>query len=651
MSRPRSPQDAAPAASHDAAGRGQPAGPSRTGAAQAWPPTVQALRDAASTVVSIVLVAAAFGWALGLHRMMRLALYTEQFLAFALGAALAIVFLRLSRSWLAFPLALAALAAGSHVALGYADLSLEAAIDPSTVRATALSLLVLLGLGLFLVAGVVLTLVVGAFILYGFLGDQVPGTFRALPVEPDRLVAQLAFDTSGVLGTPLSIAATVVVVFVAFGLLLQRFGGAAVLTDLAARLMGAFRGGAAKIAILASSLFGAISGSAVSNVATTGVVTIPMMRRSGFPSPAAAGIEAVASTGGQLVPPVMGASAFLMAEFLEIPYAEVALAALLPALLYYLALFLQADLRAARLGISGVNARDAAAAAAGAGPEDAREGSARRARPRGLPFLLPFAVLIGALFFLNYQPATAGMAAIAALLAAGPLAARSLRPLSPVRLASALSAAGRASAAIVVITAAAGIVIGVLNETGLGFSLTNTLTDLAGGNSLVVLLAAAAISLVLGMGMPTIAVYVLLAALVAPSLVAAGIEPVPAHLFVLYFGMMSMITPPVALAAFAAASLAGCGPMRAAFEAMRFGWPAYVVPFLFALNPALALAGGAGPWATAAAFAGSAIGVAAVTAALTGWLRGALGPLGRLAAATAGATCLAATALAGWLTG
>lgn len=423
-----------------------------------------------------------------------------------------------------------------------------------------------------------------------------------MPVSPDRLAAQLALDTGGILGTPLAIAATVVVVFVAFGRLLDHLGGAAFFTDLATAAMGGFRGGAAKIAVLGSSLFGSISGSAVSNVATTGVVTIPLMRRAGFPRETAGGIEAVASTGGQLTPPVMGAAAFLMAEFLEIPYADVVVAALLPALLYYAAIFMQADLTAARDGIVGIGAAE---------------------RPRVAPtlkagwmFLVPFAALIWALFAGNYQPATAGLFATLALLLIAPLMPKARALLAPRDLLAALAQGGAALSGILVITAAAGVVIGVLNETGLSFGLTAYLVGFAREDVVLLLALAALVSIVLGMGMPTVAVYVLLAALVAPALIRLGIHPTAAHMFVLYFGMMSMITPPVAIAAFAAASLSGGGPMRTALAAMKFGWPAFVLPFAFALNPALILEGS---WqAVALSLSLAVFGVLAVTLALVG---------------------------------
>ena len=582
--------------------------------------------------LALAMVVLALAWSGGIHQRLRIALYTEQFLSLilALGVAHAFLTRRMSalpaRPALFVDLALAgiALAGGGWLALRYPELAATAAINPPAAFPIALALLVTLLLALQRVAGWPLTVIILAFCAYGLWGAMIPGQFQALPISPQRLTVQLSIDTGGILGTPLGIAATIVVVFVAFGRLLDHLGGAAFFTDLATAAMGRFRGGAAKISIVASGLFGAISGSAVSNVATTGVVTIPLMRRGGFRGETAGGIEAVASTGGQLAPPVMGAAAFLMAEFLNIPYTQVILAALVPAVLYYLAIFVLADLTAARDTITGVAAAERPRAAP--------------VLAAGWPFLLPFVALVWGLFALNLRPEAAGMLAGAALLLTAPVSRVARGRMGPASLMGALAAGGPALSQIVIITAAAGIVIGVMNETGLGFGLTNSLIGLAGENVLALLALAALVSVILGMGMPTIAVYVLLATLVAPALVRLGVQPTAAHLFVLYFGMMSMITPPIAIAAFAAASISGTDPMRTAFQAMKFGWPAYVLPFAFALNPALILAGDAAQ--VLLAILGATAGVVAVSVAMVGHLHRSLGVLTRLTLSAAGAAAL-----------
>jgi TRAP transporter 4TM/12TM fusion protein len=379
----------------------------------------------------------------------------------------------------------------------------------------------------------------------------------------------MALDSNGILGIPMSVASTVVVAFILFGTLLAITGGSRFFTDAAMVGMGRYRGGSMKIAVLASGLFGSISGSAVANVVGTGVVTIPMIKRDGYPAHKAAAIEAVASTGGQLMPPVMGAAAFLMAEFLAVPYGDIVLAALVPALLYYVALFIQADLEAARLGIRAVPGSEIPAARGVLG---------------GLHFLAAFAALIYALFTLRWQPERAALLAAAVLILTSlALGYQGARP-GFRRLLGSIATTGHAVLEIILISAASGIVIGVLNVTGLSFNLTYALVQVGGGSAILLLALSAIVCIVLGMGLPTLGVYVLLAALVAPALIQVGIEPIGAHLYVLYFGMMSMITPPIALAAFAAASIAHAPAMATGWAAMRFGWSAYVIPVLFVFS-------------------------------------------------------------------
>jgi len=339
------------------------------------------------------------------------------------------------------------------------------------------------------------------------------------------------------------------------------------------------------------------------------------------------------SSGGQLMPPIMGASAFLMAEFLQVPYVDVVLAALIPALLYFTALFIQADLRAARDGIAAVAAAEIP--------------RLRDVLRRGWMFPVPFVVLIYALFGLNYGAAEAGLLTAGATVAVGALLVGGSERLRPGTLVRTLRDVGMASLDILLITAAAGIIIGVLNVSGLGFGLTLVLTDLAQHHLALLLGVAALISIILGMGMPTIGVYVLLAALVAPALVKLGIPDIAAHLFVLYFGMLSMITPPVAIAAFAAASLGGAGAMGTALESMRFGWPAYVVPFLFVFSPPLLM--DAAPWRVALAAGAAGAGVWLVSAGLVGYLRRALDPPARAGLMAAGLVIMLVGAVPGYL--
>ena len=426
-----------------------------------------------------------------------------------------------------------------------------------------------------------LVVIVLSFLVYGIFGSYLPEPFVARPWEVPDLAAHLAWDTTAMVGLPLNIGVTVVLPFILFGVVLSKAGGGDFFSDLAVATMGGLRGGSSKIAIVASALFGTISGSAVSNVASTGVISIPLMKRSGLSGRLAAATECVASTGGQLMPPVMGAAAFLMAEIAQISYQEVALAAVLPAVFFFAAVFFQVDADAIRLGIEPIPAL-----------ERKRASSVLK---KGWHFIPPFVVLIYTLFSLNWTPE------LSALTAAGTTLVLSwFRSYGGIRLDTgviidSIITAGRQSVEIIVIVAAAGFVIGVLNATGLVFNLALIVINLAGQDMLILLCITAAISIILGMGMPTVAVYVLLATLVVPALVKTGIEPIAAHFFVLYFGMMSMITPPIAIAAFAAASLAEEKPLEVAFTGMRYAWLAYVIPFVFVIRPEFLL-GVSGDW-------------------------------------------------------
>ncbi|MDH3318658.1 MAG: TRAP transporter fused permease subunit, partial [Betaproteobacteria bacterium] len=471
--------------------------------------------------------------------------------------------------------------------------------------------------------GRTLPVITVVFIAYALWGDALPGQLAARATDWQKLSAYVALDVNGLLGLPLAVASTIVLAFLLFGEFLNASRGTRFFTDIAMLAMGRFRGGPAKMAVVGSALFGSVSGSAVANVVATGVITIPLIKRSGYPAHKAAAIEAVASTGGQLMPPVMGASAFLMAEFLQIPYSEVVLAALLPAILYYVALFIQADLDAAKMGIA---------------PLERDELPPRRRVLPGLYFVLPFVVLIVALFNFNQPPQLAALLAAVLLI---PLALafgyRGERP-SWRDFFAAVPAAGYAVLDIVLVCVAAGIVIGVLGISGLGYNLTAALVQIGEGNLIVLLLLTAGVCIVLGMGLPTVGVYVLLAALVAPALVKVGISPIAAHLYVMYFGMMSMITPPVAIAAFAAAGLAGADPMRTGWSAVAFGWTAFVVPFLFVLSPQLLLQGA--PWAVALAVATAVAGVWLVSIAIAGYFLRPLAAPWRLAFAVSGLLAL-----------
>jgi TRAP transporter 4TM/12TM fusion protein len=510
---------------------------------------------------------------------------TEQYLALILGLSLCALFLstRITGTksdkapWWDILLAAAALVGCLYLVFQFPRALDQLAFRPLYLVSLGGMLVVLVLEGVRRETGWVLYGIVWLFILYALVGHLVPGEFTGRKISIEMLAQYLGIDPSAGFGVPMRVGASIVVLFVFFGNLLFKAGGGEFFTDLAFALTGRTRGGPAKIAIVGSALFGSISGSAVSNVVTTGTITIPMMQRAGYTSVAAGAIEAVASTGGQLMPPVMGAAAFLMAEFLEVNYTEIMVAALLPSLLYYLSVFVQADLIAAR-----DNIRNA-------------EGELPRVTTvlrDGWHFLLPFVVLIGALVFADSEPERAALYSAATIFLVGMVRSYKNQRLTPGSLVVALWETGFATMGLIAIVASAGYVIGVLNLSGLGFALTLAILKAAGHNLFLMLLVAAAVSIVLGMGMPTTGVYLLLAALIAPALVQAGVERMAAHMFIFYFGMMSMITPPIALAAFAAASLTGASAMSTGFTAMRFGWVAYVVPFLFIYEPELLMRNG-----------------------------------------------------------
>ncbi|MBX2838246.1 MAG: TRAP transporter fused permease subunit, partial [Gammaproteobacteria bacterium] len=534
--------------------------------------------------LAIIMCVACILWNIEAPTRMGIALLSQQYMAFQLGLALVIAFLRFDfkgrvKNQVGLfdgVIACVAFFTLMYAAWDFSWLLEEQAYRPwqITVIGAVVTLTVMEGIRRR--AGLMLYSIVGVFLLYALIADKVPGRLIGKELSVERLVQYVGFDPSAVFSTPLAVGTIIVLLFVFFGQLLFAAGGGAFFTDLAMAATGRSRGGAAKISVVGSALFGSISGSAVSNVVTTGVVTIPLMQRVGYSKRDAGAIESVASTGGQLTPPIMGAAAFLMAEFLEISYLTVATAALVPAVLYYFSVFMQVDLIAGRDAISSAEEEGLTVV------EVMRD---------GWHFAIPFATLLGALFIWRLDPEDSALFASIAIVVVGFARGYRGKKLSFKTLRNVFIDTGINMVELILVVAAAGFVIGVLNVTGLGFALTLVLVDSVGSYVFLLLFVSAVICIILGMGMPTSGVYVLLAALVAPSLVQAGIEPIAAHLFILYFGMMSMITPPVALAAFAAATITKADPLKTALAAMRVGWAAFIIPFLFVATPALVLQG------------------------------------------------------------
>jgi len=595
-----------------------------------WGRLDKALEPALALIITLMVVF----WSSGLPPVIGMQLYAEQVLTAVLSFAAAICFLGTNvlgkrRKVGTAPaadrlLAYSAVIFGCYMAWRYPVLSEEIYYRPVEAVCIAAAGLVIVLEALRRVIGYSLLAVLGLVCLYALVSDQFTGPLQSRAIPPQRLLTFLVLDSAAMAGAALFIGVSIVLPFILLARLLLVTGGSAFFSDISCALMGRSRGGSAKIAIVASGFFGSISGSAVSNVASTGTITIPLMKDGGYRPVTAGAIEATASTGGQLMPPIMGASAFLLAETLQVPYREVVIAALVPALLYYLSLFFFADLEAGRRGIAPVDADNIP--------------PLRGTLHRGWYILVPFAVLVVALFEYNQPPEAAALVAFASLaLISLFITYRGGRAVWRDYL-SAFMETGRSAMEIALICAVAGMIIGLFSLSGLSFGMGFFLVQLGKTSVLLLLFITALVCIVLGMGMPTVGVYLLLATLAAPPLIELGIVPLSAHMFVLYFGMMSMITPPVAIAAFVAGNMAGAHPMRTGVEAVRIGWPAYVMPFLFVLSPHLLLAGSwaENMYAAVAATAGVYLG----TVAVVGFHQRPLGAPLRLAFAFAGLALL-----------
>jgi len=452
------------------------------------------------------------------------------------------------------------------------------------------------------VAGWSLFILVLVFSLYPLVAEQMPSAFSGMSVSlPDTAIYH-AMSSESILGLPFRAFANLVIGFLVFGVALKCTGGGQFFIDLAFALLGRVRGGPAKVAILSSGLMGSMSGSVVTNVMTTGQLTIPAMKRAGFSATAAGGIEACASTGGVLLPPVMGSTAFVMATFLGMPYYDVALAATIPAVLYFVALFLQLDAFAAREQLKGA-------------AEDQIPDLIETIKT-GWYYLGAFAVLVVLLLVMQREALAPWLSTLVLLI---------LNQFSKKHrwgfkeLYGFLVANGALFVELLIVLSGVGLIVGALSLTGLSGTLVNELLFLAGGSTLILLLMGALTSFVLGIGMTVTAAYIFLAIVLAPALIQGGLEPLSVHLFILYCGMLSFITPPVALGAFAAASIAGSKPMATGVRAMQFGIATYCIPFFFVLQPALILNGS--PLEIVQAVAETLAGVWLVAAGVQGYLQ------------------------------
>ena len=531
------------------------------------------------------------------------------FFSLVASAGLAAIGFTRDQPWMRaifYMLALIVLVPGFHIRESYMDIVMRGAMSTPPDLWIFVGLMAALFTLVRNTVGWPLVVMMAAALAYAWFGYLIPGQYGHSGYDLRRLTSTLMLSTEGVYGVPMGVAVEYIFLFSLLGGLLMKIGTGEVFVDIARGLTGRTRGGPGLSAALSSTLLGTINGSAVANVVTTGTFTIPLMKRSGYSATLAGAIEAAASSAGQILPPVMGAAAFLMAEIIGVPYPQIALAALIPGLLYVLALMIAVWLEAGRLGLE----RDS-----DAGWELLRETLIRRGY-----LLLPLIALI-VLMFAGYTPTRAAVLCLVAGLVVSIFRAETR--IGPLGLVQVCKETLVSVMPIVAAVAAAGVVIGVLNLTGLGLMLSGLILDLGGESIWVILLLTAVVSFILGMGLPTSAAYLLLAVLIAPALTQLGLPAISAHMFIFYFGLISAITPPVALAAYAAASISGAEANATAVQAIRLGFVKLLVPFLFVTMPGLLMIGTGIQIALSVVLA--TVALSSLTVAFAGWF---LRPLG-----------------------
>jgi TRAP transporter 4TM/12TM fusion protein len=480
-------------------------------------------------------------------------------------------------------------------------------------------------------AGPSLAIIAVAFVAYAIWGARLPGLLGHPGFEYSQIIASLYIRLEGIFGTATGASATYVYVFVLFGAVMMRMGGGDFFIDLAKALIGTARGSAAKVSIFASALFATITGTGPANAAAVGVVTIPTMIRSGYAPRIAAALEAAASVGGQITPPIMGASAFIMADLLGVPYFEVAKAALVPAILYFVSLYVTADLEAARKGLKGT--------------PRAELPSFLATLRKGWHFLVPVAVLIHYLAIVQVSPSRAGAYAAVSFIPFWILREWLTNRRIPLRpILEALEESSRTAVMIAAACAIIGVVMNVTDLTGLGLKFTSLILGYSGGSLFLLLILTAIAAILLGTGLPTTATYLIVAILVAPALAKMGVPPLAAHLFVFYFGVISDLTPPTAVSCYVAAGIAKDSGMRVSFAATRIALPALIVPFMFVYSPALLLKGSLLDVLLVSVPA--LLGILAMSVALTGYFSGPLRAWQRALAFAGGVMLI----FPGWMT-
>ena len=439
-------------------------------------------------------------------------------------------------------------------------------------------------------------------LLYCYFGAYCPGFFEHRGFSLERIVAHMYLSTEGMLGIPIGVVSTFVFLFILFGAFLTKTGVGQFFNDFANALTGKAAGGPAKVAVISSALQGTISGSSIANTVASGSFTIPMMKKTGYKPEFAAAVEAAASTGGQLMPPIMGAAAFLMSEFTGIPYFKVALAAAIPAVLYFTGIFMAVHIEAKKLGLKGL-------------PKEEVPILWDVIKSRGILFSPVIVIVI--VLATGYTPMRAGLCGIASAIVVGALYKEHRMGVKD--FIQALEMGAKTALGVAVVSATAGIVVGTISLTGLGLKLATGLVDLAGGNLLITMILAMFSSIILGMGVPTTANYVITSTICSPALMQLGVPIIAAHLFVFYFGIIADITPPVCSAAFAGAGIAKADPLKTGFNASKLAIGAFIVPYIFVLSPSLVLVDV--HWASLLRIIpGAILGMMAISGAVQGWM-------------------------------
>lgn len=453
--------------------------------------------------------------------------------------------------------------------------------------------------------GNALTILVLIFILYCFIGPYLPGMLWHKGYSVKRVISYL-FSTNGIYNIPLGVTARFVYIFILFGAFLELSGASNFFMDLAFSIAGKARGGPAKVAVLASGLFGMVNGTSTGNVVTTGTLTIPLMKRVGYSGNFAGAVESCASTGGQIMPPIMGAAVFLMAQLIERPYLDIMVASIIPAILYYFSIFIMVDMESVKLKLSGM-------------PKE--QIPTFKTVIRQCYLSLPVFVLLYYLVVIRSSVVLAGLLGLATAFIIGIFSHLiSGKTIKLKDIFTAMNNGGKNVIQVSVTCAAAGIIMGVLTLTGMGMKIATIVITLASGNLILALILTMIVTIVLGMGLPTIAAYAITASVVAPALVKLGVPELPAHLFVLYFSCLSAITPPVALASYAAAAIARVSPMQLAITGMKLGLAGFIIPFMFVYGTPLLLMGS--PIKVVVSTATALLGIMALAVSLQGYLWG-----------------------------